>query len=97
MKTVFLAEFLTLCILGNCMWFCCHLLTFFQNQLFFIKKPLVRNTIRVSSGLNPHQALHVVRPDLGLNSLQRIFVASQERLKKSTDQDRHDYNLLANI
>ena len=30
------------------------------------------NTIRVSNSLDPDQARHFVRPDLGLNCLQRL-------------------------
>ena len=43
----------------------CHLMIFFQNQLF--SKNSFRNMIRVSNSLYPDQAWHFVMPDLGLN------------------------------
>ena len=39
-------------------------------MLLFKKK--IRNTVRVSSGLNPDQDRRSVGPDLGLNCLQRL-------------------------
>ena len=60
---------LTLCMLGN---FACFLVIcgfFFLNQLF--KKKTLQNIIRVSNSLDPDQARHFVRPDLGPGCLQR--------------------------
>ena len=53
---------------------------FFQNRLFQKK---IRNTIRVSSSLDPDQARHFVWPDLGPNCLQRLSAedASKKRVK----------------
>ena len=42
---------------------------FFLNNLF--QKKSFRNTIKVSKSLDPDQAQHFVRPDLGPNCLQR--------------------------
>ena len=40
-------------------------------MIFFLNsKNYFMNTIRVSNCLDPDQALHIVRPDLGLNCLQ---------------------------
>ena len=44
---------------------------FFFFKLTFSKKTF-RNTIRVSNSLDPDQARHFVRPDLGPNCLQRL-------------------------
>ena len=44
---------------------------FHQNQLFGEKK-YFRNTIRVSSRLDPDQARRFVGPDMGPNCLQRL-------------------------
>ena len=51
------------------MLFCCLWIFFFR--LTFSKKSF-RNTIRVSSCLDPDQAQHFVGPDLGPNCLQRL-------------------------
>ena len=40
--------------------------------IFFVKKILQLNTIKVSSGLDPDQDQHNVGPDLGLNCLQGL-------------------------
>ena len=49
---------------------------FFVVCKFFFKltysKKSFRNTIRVSNSLDPDQARHFVRPDLGPNCLQRL-------------------------
>ena len=45
-------------------------MTFFK--IIFFKKKSFGNTIRVSDGLDPDQAGQNVRPDLGLNCLQRL-------------------------
>ena len=42
----------------------CHILPFGCGDIF--------NTIRVSNSLDPDQARHFVRPDLGPNCLQRL-------------------------
>ena len=47
----------------------CHLMIFFKTN--FLKNSF-RNTIRVSSSLDPNQARHFVVPDLGPNCLQRL-------------------------
>ena len=41
-----------ICMLGNVLCFCSHLLTFFKIK---ISKNSFRNTIRVSNGLDPDQ------------------------------------------
>ena len=48
----------------------CHLLIFFQNQLF--SKNSFRNSIRVSNSLDPDQNRHFVGPDLDANCLQTL-------------------------
>ena len=48
----------------------CHLLIFFQNQLF--QKNSLGKTIKVSNSLDPDQARRSVGPDLGPNCLQRL-------------------------
>ena len=53
---------------------------FLQNQpfkKFFIYKEY---TTRVSNNLDPDQALHSVRPDLGPNSLQRLSTVDTSSL-----------------
>ena len=45
------------------------LIFFFKNKL---PKNYFRNTIRVSNSLVPDQVRHIVRPDPGLNCLQRL-------------------------
>ena len=47
--------------------FCCQLLI---SSKLTLKK--IRNTIRVSNGLDPDQDKHSVGPDLGPNCLQRL-------------------------
>ena len=42
------------------------------------KKISFRNTIRVSNGLDLDEDRHSVGPDLGLNSLQRLYVSSDD-------------------
>ena len=46
----------------------CHLLTFFQKEMF--SKNSIRNTITVSNSLDPDQARRYVGPDLDPNCLQ---------------------------
>ena len=53
---------------------------FFQSHLFI--KNSFRNTIRVSSSLNPDQARYFVKPDLGPNCLQRL---------SADDTSRHEF------
>ena len=66
-ETLFL--FLTFNILGiSC--FCCLLLTFFK--INFFSKISLRDTIRVSNGLDPDHDQHSVSTDLGPNCLQRL-------------------------
>ena len=59
---------LILCLLGNFACLFCRLLIFFK----IILKKKIRNTIRVSNSLDPDQARHFVRPDLGPNCLQSL-------------------------
>ena len=61
---------LTLCLLGNFLFFFFVACWFFQNQLF--RKNYFRITIRVSSSLDPDQARLNVGPDHGPNCLQRL-------------------------
>ena len=42
-------------------------------------KNSLRNTIRVTNSLNPDQARHFVRPDLGKNCLQKLSVNDTSR------------------
>ena len=58
----------------------CPLLTFFFkiNQTF--SKYSFRNTITVSSSLDPDQARHSVGPDLGPNCLQRS--AADDKIRR---------------
>ena len=57
-----------LCLLGNFACFFCRLLSF---KINFSKNSL-RNTIRVSNGLDPDKARHFVGSDLGPNDLQML-------------------------
>ena len=59
---------LTLCMMGNCSCFCCHLLTFFR--IIFFQKILPKNTVRVSNSLDPDQDRRSFGPDLGPNCLK---------------------------
>ena len=68
------------------LYFCCHLMTFFQNQRF---KASFRNTTRVSYGLYPDQDQRSVGTVLGTNCLQRLSADNtsrrlhvQERVRK---------------
>ena len=60
--------------LNSAYWVYCHAylssIDFFQNKL--CQKNSFRNTIRVSSSLNPDQVRRFVGPDLGPNCLQRL-------------------------
>ena len=69
MKYLVIFGLLTLCILGN---FSCFLLSadFFFKINFF--QANFRNTITVSNCLDPDQARHFVRLDLGGNCLQKL-------------------------
>ena len=60
---------ITLCMLGNFFMLFCCLLTFIK--INFLKNSL-RNTVKVSNGLNPDQDQHFVGPDLGPICLQRL-------------------------
>ena len=55
---------------------------FFLSSADF-SKSFFWNTIRVSNSLDPDQARHYVRPDLGPNCLQRLSVddTSRQRVK----------------
>ena len=67
---------LTLCLLG----IFSHFLSsadFFQK--FFFLKNSFRNTIKVSNSLDPDQAGHFVRPDLGPNCLQSLSADDTSR------------------
>ena len=63
----------TLCMLGNfaCFFAVCG---FFFRTNFFKKNPsgILSGSPWVSNGLDPDQAWHVVRPDLGPNCMQRL-------------------------
>ena len=48
------------------------------SKINFSKKSS-RNTIRVSNSLDPDQARHFVRPDLGPNCLQRLSADNTDR------------------
>ena len=58
---------LTICMLGSS-WIFCRLLIFSKLTFWFFS----RNSIRLSSSLDPDQARHNVWPDLGPNCLQRL-------------------------
>ena len=60
----------------SCMLFC-HLLIFFQNQLF--SKNSIRNTIRVANSLDQDQAGQNVGPDLDPNCLQKLSADNTSR------------------
>ena len=66
----------TFCPLGNfsCFFDVCW---FFSNQFF--SKNSFRNIIRVSTRLDPDQAWHFVRPDLGPSCLQRVWADDTSR------------------
>ena len=51
----------------------------FLNQLFL--KSSIKNTIRVSKGLDPDQAERFVGPDMGPKCLQRLSVADTGKAK----------------
>ena len=58
----------------------CHITSNSLNAVYFL------NTIRVSNSMDPDQARHFVRPDLGPNCLQRFsaddkVAASGQRVK----------------
>ena len=61
--------------------FCCRLLIFFK--IIFFEKFFWEYTIRVSNNLDPDQARHSVRPDLGSNCLQRLSVDNTSRQRVS--------------
>ena len=56
----------------------CRLLIFFK--ITYLKK-IFMNTIKVSNSLDPDQARHFVRPDLGPNCLQRLSADDTSRLR----------------
>ena len=60
---------ITFCLLGKYFFFYCLLIFI---KINFSKK--FRNTIRVSNRLDPDQAWHSVRPDLGPKCLQSLSV-----------------------
>ena len=60
---------LNLCMLVNFLRFRCRLLTFFT-KLFYFQKESLRNTIRVSTGLDPDQDRRFVGPGIGQNCWQ---------------------------
>ena len=68
---------LTLCMVCNFSYFCCHLLTFFKTNFF--KKNSLRTSIRVPNSLNPDQDQHSVGPDLGPYCLQRLLADDKSR------------------
>ena len=61
---------------------------FFSKSTFL--KNSFRNTIRVSNSLDPYQAWHFVRPDLGPNCLQRL---SADNIRRQ----RYKYRLLLKL
>ena len=61
-QTIQLKYKASLCMLGN----------FFMFSLSGFSKIYLRNTIRVSKGLDPDQDRYFVRPDLGPSCLQRL-------------------------
>ena len=67
---------LTLCMLGNFPFFCCHLLIFFK---ITFSKDSFMGSIRVSNGLDPDQDRCSVVPDLGPNRLQRLSADNKSR------------------
>ena len=69
---------LTLCMLGNFSYFCCHLLIF--SKLTFSKKSF-RNPFREPNGLDPDQDRHSVISDLGPNCLQRLSAEDKSRAR----------------
>ena len=72
---------LTLCMLGNFLYFLWAADCFYKIILF--QKIIFRNTIRVSNILDADQARHYVRPDLRPNCLQRLLAddISKQRIK----------------
>ena len=62
---------LTNCMLGNFTGFLSSVYIF---QMFFFSNKSNKNTITVSSSLDPDQARHLVGPDLGSNCLLRLSV-----------------------
>ena len=67
---------LTLCILGNCASF--FVVCWFLPKLFFFSEKSFRNTIRMSNSLDPDQAHHFVRSDLGLIWVQTVCKSYQQ-------------------
>ena len=60
----------------------CRLLNFFKSTF---SKISLRNSIRVSNSLEPDQARHFVRPDLGPNCLQRLSADKIRPLRDRLD------------
>ena len=52
-------------------------------HLNHFSKISLRNTVRVANSLDPDQAHHFVRPDLGPNCLQRLSAANTKRKELS--------------
>ena len=61
---------LSLCMLTHFSCFCCCLLTFFKINFF---KKSIRNTIRMSKGLDPDQDRCSDGPDLGSNLFAEVI------------------------
>ena len=64
-------------MLGNFSWF--FAVCWYFSKLIFSQNS-IRNTIRVSNGLDPDQDRHTVSPDLGPNCLQKLSVTSKKRI-----------------
>ena len=81
---------LTICMLDNLSCLCCHLLTFFNINLFKkffqdyykcvkIYKLDKYNVCVFYKGLDPCQDRHFISPDLGQNCLQRLSADDKSR------------------
>ena len=66
--------FITLSLLCN---LACFLADLFQ--IFLLLKNSFRNTFRVSNSLDPDQAWHFVRPDMGPDSLQMLLADNNSK------------------
>ena len=64
----------------------CRLLILFRVNF---SKISFRNTTRVSNGLDPDQALHFDRPDLGPNCLQGLSADDTSRQRIKDDYDTY--------
>ena len=76
-------------MLGNFSWFCFHVVFFKINLL----ENSFRNTIRVSNSLDPDQARHFVRPDLGPKCLPK-FSADDNGCKELINEGKCGFKLL---